>query len=174
MAIFSDRLILDRPKKQDFQRFYEINADPQTNLYNPYGAMSHKIAKEVFQEMIKHWEDNNFGIWKISEKENIHQIIGFGGLSNRLYGKKLKLNLGFRFDTLYWGKGYATEFGRKAIEYGFDILGKKEIFGLVRPKNLASISVLEKCKMAFYDTLPDVPNEEDSLVYIIHKKNPKN
>lgn len=168
--IMSSRLILDKPSsKEDFKRYYEINSDPDTNLYNPHGAMSYEVAQEVFQDMVAHWEDNNFGLWKIAEKENPNYIIGFGGLSNRMYGDDLKLNLGFRFDKLYWGKGYATELAKKAIEYAFDVLNTREVFGLVRPQNKASITVLEKCNMICFGTLPDVPNEEDSLVYKIQQ-----
>ena len=165
----TNRLILEKPIKEDFERFYEINSDPDTNIYNPHGAMNYNIALTVFKKTLEHWEENKFGNWKISERETPNYIIGFGGLSNRKYGDKLKLNLGFRFDKLYWGKGYATEFAKDTIDYGFNELNRKYIYGLVRPENLASIKVLEKCNMLVFDTLSDVPNEEDSLVYRINK-----
>ena len=105
----SSRLILDEPVVADFKRFYEINSDPETNLFNPNGAMSFEIAEKVFGEMMEHWKVNGFGTWSIKEKEKPEFIIGFGGLANRLYGNETKLNLGYRFDKNYWGKGYATE-----------------------------------------------------------------
>lgn len=159
------RLIIEKIEPADFQRFYEINADPQTNVYNPHGAMNHETAQEVFEYMLKHWEDHGFGIWKIAEKTKPHYSIGFGGLSNRKYGDELRLNIGFRFDKQYWGKAYATEFAQAAIQYGFTDLKKSSIFGLVRPQNLASVRVLEKCNMLLWGRLADVPNQADSLVY---------
>ena len=104
----SGRLILDQPVKEDFKRFYEINADPGTNLFNPAGAMDFASAEKAFNKMIEHWEENGFGSWSIKEKENPAFIIGFGGVTNRLYGDELKLNVGYRFDKKFWGKGYAT------------------------------------------------------------------
>jgi [ribosomal protein S5]-alanine N-acetyltransferase len=165
----STRLIFDKPEKKDFERFYEINADPDTNLFNPSGAMSFERAEKAFNTMTAHWQEQGFGTWAIKEKEHPDFIIGFGGLDDRLYGDEIKLNLGYRFDKKYWGKGYATELAQAAIEYGLAGLNKKEIFAIVRPKHLASIKVLVKCNMKLFGELNDVENAEASLVYKIEK-----
>lgn len=167
---YSNSLFFEKPLKADFNRFYEINSDPDTNLFNPNGAMSLETAEIVFNEMIKYWNVNGFGTWSIREKENPEYIIGFGGLSHRQYGNETKLNLGYRFDKKYWGKGYATELAQSAIEFGINELNLNEIFAIVRPNHLASIKVLEKCKMKLIDELNDVPNEKNSLIYKIERQ----
>ncbi|WP_435263283.1 GNAT family N-acetyltransferase [Tenacibaculum sp. nBUS_03] len=167
--IQTERLLIQKPDKEDFLRFYEINSDPKTNIYNPNGEMDYETAEIVFKEILIHWRINDFGVWKISERNTPNYTIGFGGLTYKNYEGIIKLNLGFRFDKLFFGKGYATEFGRKAIGYGFEVLKKSEIFGLVRPKNINSINVLKKCNLKLHEKLNDVPNEEDSLVYRIEK-----
>ena len=48
----SNRLILDVPQINDFERFYEINSDPETNLFNPSGPMNLEKAKETFGKMV--------------------------------------------------------------------------------------------------------------------------
>lgn len=165
----SDRLIFDKPIEDDFKRFYEINADSDTNLFNPNGAMDLKTAEQAFKTMLTHWDEKGFGTWAIKEKENPAFIIGFGGLSYRLYGNEIKLNVGYRFDSNSWGKGYATELAKNAIAFGLYKLDKNEIFAVVRPKHLVSIKVLEKCNMQLFGRLDDVENEEHSLVYKIAK-----
>lgn len=164
----SKRLTLDRPVLNDFDRFFAIDSDPETNLFNPLGPMNLESARLVFSNMLKHWDDHQFGSWtiKISSSET---IIGFGGLSYRTYGNELKLNLGDRFDTAFWGKGYATELANFSIHYGLHQLQLEKIFALVRPKHAASIKVLEKCNMQLFGKLDDVPNEANSLVYVIEK-----
>ncbi len=67
------------------------------------------------------------------------------------------------------GKGYATEFTKKAIDLGFNEGSKEEIFAVVRPGNIASVKVLEKAGMIKTGTLDDVPGQPESLVYRIEK-----
>lgn len=164
----SDRLILHRPQPGDFERYYEIHSDPETNLFNPSGPMNLEKAKASFAEMTTHWNEHGFGTWAIKTKDT-GTIIGFGGLSYRMYVDELKLNLGYRFDKDHWGHGYATELASYAISYGFSELLIDKIFAIVRPKHAASIKVLEKCNMQLFGQLNDVPDQEDSLVFIIEK-----
>nr|WP_315031801.1 GNAT family N-acetyltransferase [uncultured Chryseobacterium sp.] len=167
--IATERLILRKPVKEDFKIFFEINHDPETNIHNPSGPMSFEKAESTFTRMLDHWETYHFGSWAIVEKESPENIIGFGGLSYRFYGEKEKLNLGYRFASQAWGKGYATEFTKKAIDLGFNEHRQGEIFALVRPSNLASVKVLEKAGMIKIGTLNDVPGQPESLVYRIQK-----
>ncbi|GAE63612.1 Protein N-acetyltransferase, RimJ/RimL family [Chryseobacterium indologenes] len=166
--IATERLILRKPAKEDFERFFEINHDPETNIHNPSGPMSFEKAEGTFTRMLEHWEKYHFGSWAIAEKQNPENIIGFGGLSYRLYGEEEKLNLGYRFASQAWGKGYATEFTKKAINVGINE-DNTEIFAIVRPNNLASVKVLEKAGMIKIGTLNDVPGQPESLVYRIQK-----
>lgn len=167
--ITSDRLILSGPIQEDFNRYYEIHSDPGTNLFNPYGPMNLASAEKSFLSIKSHWEKHGFGPWSIRKKDQEDLVIGFGGLDYRLYGDDMRLNLGYRFDKYFWGKGYATELALATIEFGFKQLNKKEIFAIVRPAHKASINVLEKCKMALIYELNDVPGERNSLVYRIDK-----
>ncbi|MFS4429881.1 GNAT family N-acetyltransferase [Chryseobacterium sp. S90] len=166
--VVTERLILRKPAKEDFERFFEINHDPETNIHNPSGPMSFEKAENTFTKMLDHWDSHHFGSWAIAEKESPENIIGFGGLSYKLYGDKEKLNLGYRFASQAWGKGYATEFTKKAIDFGFKE-NNEEIFAIVRPTNIASVKVLEKAGMIKIRTLNDVPGQPESLVYRIQK-----
>lgn len=118
--------------------------------------------------MLLHWKEYNFGSWTIKSRDT-ETIIGFGGLSYRLYGDELKLNLGYRFSAESWGQGYATELAKFSIDYGFNVLQQEKIFAIVRPKHMASIKVLEKCKMKLVGKLDDVTGEAHSLIYLIEK-----
>lgn len=166
--VVTERLILRKPAKEDFERFFEINHDPETNIHNPSGPMSFEKAENTFTKMLDHWDNHYFGSWVIAEKESPENIIGFGGLSYKLYGDKEKLNLGYRFASQAWGKGYATEFTKKAIDFGFNE-NNEEILAIVRPTNIASVKVLEKAGMIKIGTLNDVPGQSESLVYRIQK-----
>lgn len=164
----TERLILQQPDKGDLNIFFEINRNPRNNLFNPSGPVSFiEIASEILDEVIAHWKTHGFGSWKISTSEG--NVIGFGGLNYKKYGTEENLNLGYRLDEQYWGKGYATELAEYAIHYGINEWGKDEVFGLVRPDHTASIRVLEKCGMVRYGELDDVPGQDKSLIFIYRK-----
>lgn len=165
---YSARLKLEIPRLLDFDRYYEVYADPQTNLFNPAGPMNVEKAKSTFADMLDHWSEHHFGNWVIRHRAS-DKILGFGGLSYRMYGTVLRLNLGYRFDKNAWGNGYATELAAFSIRYGFDELEVDTIYALVRPDHRASINVLEKCHMKICERLDDVPDKESSLVYAISK-----
>lgn len=162
----TSRLIFRPVKAEDLVRLFAINGDPATNQFNPAGPLSdvHQAAS-VLDEWMSHWEKNGYGQWAIATRASADYVIGFGGIALRNYLDVERLNLGYRFDVSVWGKGYATELGRAALEYSFDELGMQDVFALVRPAHLASISVLEKIGMQRVDALDDVPGQPPSHVY---------
>ena len=165
--LHSKRLTMFIPESADFQRYFEINSDPETNLFNPAGPMNLVQAEQSFEKFLSHWQQHNFGSWTIRCED---QIVGFGGLSYRNYGHESKLNLGYRFAKEAWGRGYATELSLFAIEYGFTELNFNTIYAIVRPLHTASIKVLEKCGMQLSGTLDDVPGKEASLVFMLERQ----
>jgi RimJ/RimL family protein N-acetyltransferase len=44
----------------------------------------------------------------------------------------------------YWGRGYATEGGRAALEYAFTQLDQPHVISLIHPDNTPSIRVAER------------------------------
>ncbi|MCW3465183.1 GNAT family N-acetyltransferase [Chitinophaga nivalis] len=166
MTYYTDRLLLDALQPSDLTRYFEIFSDPATNLYNPSGPLkSLEEARAIFDRQLTHWTEHHFGTWAIKLKDDPATLIGFGGLTYRKYGDELKLNLGYRFDKDHWGKGYATELAKYAIDFCFNHLQKETVWALVRPYNTVSVKVLEKAGMLLVSDLDDVPGEVKSLVF---------
>lgn len=168
--VYSDRLIFIPPIKPHLNRYFEIYGDPDTNVHNPFGPLPDMAtALRNLEKFMDHQEKYGFGVWAIATLENPDTIIGFGGLSYKRYNDVEKLNLGYRFDKHAWGKGYATEFAKRTIDFAFNLPDISEIFAIVRPTNQSSIKVLEKSGMEFLEHLSDIPGLEASLVYRIRK-----
>jgi RimJ/RimL family protein N-acetyltransferase len=55
--------------------------------------------------------------------------------------------IGWHIFPAHQRNGYATEIGRGAAEYGFDVLGLDEILAIVVPDNVASLRVAEAIGM---------------------------
>ena len=51
---------------------------------------------------------------------------------------------GYLFRKEYWHRGYAGEAAAACTDYGFDILGVKEIFSVIRDTNTASRNVAKR------------------------------
>jgi RimJ/RimL family protein N-acetyltransferase len=58
-------------------------------------------------------------------------------------------NLGYHIQNQYWGKGYATEACRRALQIAFQELGFHRVEAATELKNKASIQVAKNIGMLF-------------------------
>ena len=92
-----------------------------------------------------HWEKFRYGHWAVTLRET-GQLMGWDGLE--FLPDTNETEVGYLFSKSFWGKGYATEATRSAVQFGMD-KGLKEIIGLTDPENIASQRVLEKSGLSF-------------------------
>jgi ribosomal-protein-alanine N-acetyltransferase len=57
------------------------------------------------------------------------------------------VEVGWRLARPFWGKGYATEAAKKAIEYGFEEVNLSEIVSFTAKINERSIAVMKRLEM---------------------------
>jgi RimJ/RimL family protein N-acetyltransferase len=86
------------------------------------------------------------------------QVIGAAGLTHLADGPEIEV--GYRFLREHWGKGYATEAARAALEFGLNELGLERIVAVTLPTNRASQNVMEKCGMTFVGRMHVYNNEQ--------------
>jgi RimJ/RimL family protein N-acetyltransferase len=166
MTLTSARLIYRAPTPADLDRLYAIYSDPQTQQFNPSGPMTEAAqAEALLARWTEHWEIHGYGWWAIARREAPYQVIGFGGIAFHDYLGEQRMNLGYRFAVEAWGQGFATETGRTALYQAFVTLGLSEVYGFVRPANIASARVLEKIGMQRCGELDDVPGQAPSLLF---------
>ena len=101
--IATERLILRKPAKEDFERFFEINHDPETNIHNPSGPMSFEKAEGTFTRMLEHWEKYHFGSWAIAEKQNPEKYNRFWWAELQTLRRRRKIE--FRLSYCFPGMG---------------------------------------------------------------------
>lgn len=170
MPTSSARLTYRKPEMSDSDRIFEIYSNPQTQRFNPAGPMKTiDQAKELLSTWIEHWAKYGFGWWAIAEKASPDHVIGFGGVGHYDYLSDSRLNIGYRFASDVWGKGYATETGQFTLNFAFTTHGSERIWAVVRPDHTASINVLEKIGMRRCGVLDDVPGKPSSLIYEIQR-----
>jgi RimJ/RimL family protein N-acetyltransferase len=168
VQLYTERLCLRPVGGADLDELFRIYSDPETNIFNPAGPYPDiGYARAVLARWIQHWKIDGFGNWAISYKDEPGKIIGFGGLKVRNFTGIVINNLGYRFETQAWGKGYATEFSRFAVEYGFTHMKLREISATVRANHLASQGVLKKTGLRYVREIQDVDNAPPSLFFTL-------
>lgn len=162
--IETERLYLREIDVQDVDDLFEMDADPQVHLYienNPVQTKEQIV--EVIQMLQRQYAENGIARWAVVDKQT-GECVGWSGLKlfrTPLNGHVDFYELGYRFKTKHWGKGYATETSRAIIDYGFDRLNVTSLYAITHPENEKSIHVLNKLGFQFieiFDYEGDVTN----------------
>jgi RimJ/RimL family protein N-acetyltransferase len=141
------RLLLRHWRDDDAAAFAEFSADPAVMRY--LVPFPDRAAMDAWVEAArKHWTEHGFGPWVV-ELSSEAQMIGVVGLSNLRFALPFApaVEAAWRLDRSYWGRGYAYEAARAAIDDGFARLGLDEIVAFTVPANRASRRVMEKLGM---------------------------
>lgn len=148
----TDRLLLREYVEDDAEAFYKLNADPEVVRFVPDKQLLNveQARRTLIDHPIADYRRHGFGRGACILKSTGEQI-GFAGLK---YLDELgEVDVAYRFLRKYWGQGLATEVALASIRYGFAALGLKRIIGLVMPKNIASLRVLEKTGLRYSGTV---------------------
>ena len=143
----TDRLILRRWRETDLDPFARMNADPEVMRHFP-SPLTRAQSDAFAARAEKHFEESGFGLWAV-EVPGVAPFIGFVGLWAPIFEAHFTpaVEVGWRLDRPYWGKGYATEAARAAVADGFGRLGLQEIVSMTAPANVRSIAVMERLGM---------------------------
>lgn len=141
VSLRTPRLLLRPWRDEDDAAFAELAADPVVMEYLlPLpGWPARKRA---------HWAAHGFGQWVV-EIPGEAGFVGVVGLETVAYEAHFTpaVEVAWRLARDYWGKGYATEAARKALDYGFNQLGLEEIVAITVPANWRSRRVMERLGM---------------------------
>lgn len=100
---------------------------------------------------IGHWALRGFGMWAVEERSS-GAFIGRIGLWEPEGWPGTEV--GWMLGRAWWGRGFATEAGRAAMDWGFENLPVTELVSLIQPDNTPSIGVAEKLGETFAGMVP--------------------
>jgi ribosomal-protein-alanine N-acetyltransferase len=157
----TERLLLRRPVLEDAGVHHGVHADPRTWEHRP--ELRHRTPAESERQLVHwlgHWLEHGYGYWTV---ERDGRAIGFGGLMllPAWRGGEDVLNLYYRFEPQAWGRGYATETARAALELAARELPGPLVVARIRPNNDSSVRVAERAGMVRRADLDDA----EFLVY---------
>ena len=152
--IRTPRLLLRPWRDSDLDRFAEMNADRRVMEFFP-APLSREESDAGVRRIRSHFDEHGFGLWAVEIPDRA-PFIGFTGLMPPRFEAHFTpaIEVGWRLAFEHWGRGYATEAARAALDYGFEILRLGEIVSFTTTSNLRSRRVMEKIGM-YHDARGD-------------------
>ena len=141
------RLRLRAWRNQDLAPFSAMNADPRVMEFFP-SPLDRAQSDAMVARIREHFVAHGFGLWAV-EVPAVTDFIGFVGLAiPRLRAHFTPcVEIGWRLAAAHWGRGYATEAARAALDFGFDHLNLDEIVSYTAILNVRSQAVMERIGM---------------------------
>jgi len=139
------RLLLGTWTKDKLQDLYALYQHPQTLEFYSNKHFTYQQAQKLLSEFIEHQENYGFSLWYCQLKAT-KQLIGFTGFMT--LENHLGVDIGYHFTRSVWQQGFATEAAQHCLNYGFNTLLFKRVFGITHPNNQASKQVLTKIGMS--------------------------
>jgi len=145
-SLNTERLLLRAFKKEDLDPFADLVADKEVIQHATYDGkiMTRTQAWNWLCFMLGHWHMRGFGIWAVEEKSS-GEMIGRIGLQFLDWFDDVELV--WMLSKSAWGKGFATEGARAAINFGLNNLALPRVTALIRQENTSSIRLAERLGM---------------------------
>ena len=147
-VIRTPRLILRHWQQSDLPLFAEQNGDADVMRYLG-GVLTRQESDAYVARAEEHLAANGYCKWAV-EAPGVSRLIGAVGLTKVRFEASFTpaVEVAWRLNRRFWGRGYATEAARASIEDGFDRVGLSEVVAVAALGNAASLSVMERLGMA--------------------------
>ena len=122
--------------------FAALNADPEVMAYFP-STLDRAASDAIVDAAQARFAERGWGNWALARRDG-GGFIGFAGLSvpQRVLPFGPCVEVGWRLARSAWGQGYATEAGREALRFGFEVLGLPEVVSFTTLANQRSRAVM--------------------------------
>jgi RimJ/RimL family protein N-acetyltransferase len=144
----TERLILRRWRPDDLAPFAALNSDPETMRYFP-NLLTKEQSDQFVARIEAAFEEAGWGLWAV-EVPGVTPFIGFVGLWPATIDAPFTpaTEVGWRLARPWWGRGFATEAARAALDFGFHDLGLGEIVSFTSRLNVPSQRVMQRVGMS--------------------------
>jgi ribosomal-protein-alanine N-acetyltransferase len=139
------RVVLRRWHAEDAEPFAALNCDPVAMEYFP-APLSRADSDALIERAQAALESRGWGWWCLEIDE---VCAGFVGLNEPTFEADFTpcVEIGWRMAPRFWGRGYASEGARLALDFGFERLRLQEIVSFTATENWRSRRVMERLGM---------------------------
>jgi RimJ/RimL family protein N-acetyltransferase len=170
--LMTDRLLLREWRDSDREPFARLNADPRVMEFFP-ATQSRTESDEAVERIRESFRERGWGFWAV-EVPGVSPFIGFIGLSQTPPHIPVSpcVEIGWRLAAEHWGKGYASEGARAALEFGFANQRLAEIVAFTAAPNRRSRAVMERLGMHFSGETfehPRIPEGSPLRTHVVYR-----
>ncbi len=145
MILATERLVLRAFREDDVDRLHALVSDPA--VMREAGAVeSREQAARRLAGYLSDQAHHGFAKWAVETAAD-RTFVGYCGFGLATFDGVEVPELGFRLLPGHWGRGYATEAARAALEYGFRDLELEQIVSFTTAANLRSRAVMDRIGM---------------------------
>ncbi len=141
-VLVTERLRLRPLQKDDIDDYAAMHADPEVTRFL-HGGLPWDRGRSWrhLAFLIGHWELAGHGFWAVTQRDT-GVFVGAVGFAEPEGWPGFELAGGLA--RSWWGRGYATEAARAALDHAFFEMGKDRVISLVREDNHASLRLVER------------------------------
>jgi RimJ/RimL family protein N-acetyltransferase len=146
MHIETVRLRLRSWSESDRDSFAGLNADPIV-MADLGGPLSRDLSDAKFDRYVEAYKRNGYGRWLV--ETHAGRFLGYCGvmLASGDHPIGPHHEIGWRLHQSVWGRGYATEAARAALEDAFRRARLQEVLAYTAADNLRSQAVMERLRL---------------------------
>lgn len=145
----TERLRLRQWKDEDYPAYARLNADPMVMRYFP-SALSVQESNEQADKLCSLITERGWGMWAVELKAS-GEFIGISGLHTQAGDSGIPhaplTEIAWRILAVHWGKGYAPEAARRALQFAFEELALDAVYSFTAQVNTPSQRVMIKVGM---------------------------
>ena len=172
-SLFTSRLKLTVFSQSHLSELVRLNADPEVMRYFP-ATLSSEESAALLQRIIEHQRINEYSLFALHLKES-DAFVGWCGLMRVPFSAHFTpaVEIGWRLNKIFWGKGLASEAAKSILRFGFLDLGLSKIVSFTAELNQPFIRVMQKIWMKCNpeDTFnhPKLPSNHSLQSHIIYR-----
>jgi len=152
MRLETERLILRSWESRDHVPLAAVLGDPEVRRFYPSIATPEQTKAQLdFSIEQQAATGFHFGAAELRSTGQFVGMIGLGYIPDETRAAirgEPAVEIGWQFDTAFWGQGLAPEGAKAWLDYGFETLKLPEIVAFTFVGNVPSQRVMEKLGMA--------------------------
>jgi RimJ/RimL family protein N-acetyltransferase len=145
--ITTQRLLLRQWCEEDLAPFAALNGDPEVMRFFP--APLTRAESDAFARYIQGLiAVQGWGLWAVEVLDG-PPFVGLVGLNRVGFEAHFTpaIEVGWRLDRPYWGRGYASEAAAASLSFAFEQLGCSEVVSFTSLVNERSMRVMRRLGM---------------------------